>query len=98
MKKNTSIMSSDVSIINFFYIKRDTFCTKKSNKMIKTTLYNHKLIHKNMNIKGRFRYDKKNIYTIINPTNTCVYLNRTFGWPKINVRKIFPEVTNVSYG
>ena len=31
-----------------------------------------------------------------NPTNTCVYLNRTFRWCQINVRKIFPEV--MSYG
>ena len=30
-------------------------------------------------------------YTMINPTNTSVYLNRTLGWRHINV-------INVSYG
>ena len=35
---------------------------------------------------------------MINPTNTCVHLNRTFGWRQINVRKIFPEVINMGYG
>ena len=37
-------------------------------------------------------------FTMINPTNTSVYLNRMLGWQQINVRKIFPEVINVSYG
>ena len=34
----------------------------------------------------------------MNPINTGIYLNRTFGWQLINVRKIFPEDINVSYG
>ena len=34
----------------------------------------------------------------MNPTNTGIYLNRTFGWQLINVRKIFPEDINMSYG
>ena len=34
---------------------------------------------------------------MINPTDTCVYLKRTLGWRQISVRKIFPEVINVSY-
>ena len=35
---------------------------------------------------------------MINSINTSVYLNRTFGWRQINVKKIFPKVINVSYG
>ena len=71
---------------------------KKSNQMIKTTIYNQELIHgfyENLNVDSD---TIKNSYTMINPTNTCVYLNRTFGWRQINVRKIFPEVINVRYG
>ena len=40
----------------------------------------------------------KNNYTMFNPTNTSVYLDRAFGWRQINVREIFFEVINVSYG
>ena len=40
----------------------------------------------------------KNSYVMINPMNTCVYLNRTFGSRQINVRKTFPEVINTGYG
>ena len=62
--------------------------------MIKTTLYNQKVIHeKYQNLK----VDSdtiKNSYSMINSTNTCVY----FEWRQINVRKIFPEVIDVSYG
>ena len=35
---------------------------------------------------------------MINPTNTCVHLNRTFEWRQIIVRKIFPEVIDMGYG
>ena len=66
------------------------FSHKKSNKKIKTTLYSQKLIYEHILIMIN--------YTTINPTNTSVYLNRTLGWQQINVRKIFQEVNNVSYG
>ena len=66
------------------------FSHKKSNKKIKATLYSQKLIYEHILIMIN--------YTMINPTNTSVYLNRTLGWRQINVRKIFHEVTNVSYG
>ena len=67
--------------------------------MIKTTLYNQKLIHEQTeNSKVDSDTVKKNNYTMINPTNTSVYLNRAFGWRQINAREIFPEVINVSCG
>ena len=40
----------------------------------------------------------KNNYPMINPTHTSVYLYRMFRWRQINVRKIFPQVINVSCG
>ena len=57
--------------------------------MIKTTLYNQKLIHekyKNLKVDSD---TIENSCTMTNPKNTCVYLNRTFGWRQINVKKIF---------
>ena len=66
--------------------------------MIKTTLYNQKLIHKKYeNLKVDLD-TIKNSYSMIDPTNTSVYLNKRFGWQHINVRKIVPEVINASYG
>ena len=71
--------------------------------MIKPTLCNQKLIYEHiLSIKKneRLKVDsntRKNSYTTINPTNTSVYLNEPLGLCQINIRKIFPEVINVSY-
>ena len=37
-------------------------------------------------------------YTLINPANTSVYFYRRLEWRQINVREIFFEGINVSYG
>ena len=60
-------------------------------------MYNQKLIHKKYETLKVDSDTIKNSYTITNPKNTCVYLNRMFGWQQINVMKKFPEVLNVSY-
>ena len=71
----------------------------KSISKVKSNFINNEKIRKR---KCRFKYNKKH-YTKINSTNTVflnifVYLNGTFTWGQINIRKIFPEVINVSSG
>ena len=64
--------------------------------MIKTALCNQKIIHEKYENSKVDSDTTNNIYIMINPTNTCVYLNKTFGWRQINVREIFSEVVDVS--
>ena len=64
--------------------------------MIKTALHNQKIIHEKYENSKVDSDTINNIYIMINPTNTCVYLNKTFEWRQINVREIFSEVIDVS--
>ena len=71
----------------------------KSISKVKSNFINNEKIRKR---KCRFKYNKKH-YIKINATNTVllnigVYINRTYTWRQINIRKIFPEVINVSSG
>ena len=63
---------------------------KKSNQIIKTTIYNQELIH---GFYENLKVDSdtiKNSYSMINPTNTCVYLKRSDGDRSMS-GKYFPK-------